>query len=312
MSPLLSRVLALLLVLIWGTTWAAIRIGLEGVPPFTGIAARFALASLLLWLLARVLGVRLGRERREWWLWLANGLLSFIICYGVVYWAEQWVPSGLAAVLFATYPLWVGLLAAALLPGERLGLVRWTGMLVGFGGVAVIFSEDLSALGGRGVAVAATVMLISPIVCAVGSVIIKRWGAGLHPLSLTVVPMGLCAVTMGILAWVFERDLPLRIDAPSILATLYLAVFGSAVTFGVYFWLLAHHAATRVALIAYATPVVAVLVGTLWLDEPFTPRILAGALLVVAGVAVATRARRPAPVAPAVAPRIPDHRAERC
>ena len=103
-----------LLCLIWGTTWAAIQIGLQGIAPFTGVALRFAIAAAVLLAFVRALRIRLGTSRRERGLWLVNGGLAFSVSYAVVYWAEQWVPSGLAAVLFATYPLFVALLVDAL------------------------------------------------------------------------------------------------------------------------------------------------------------------------------------------------------
>jgi len=101
-SPRVTSLVLAVLVLIWGTTWAAIRIGLGGIPPFTGAALRFALASLLLLVIARARGVKLGRQPGEKRLWLANGVLSMAVPYALVYWGEQWVPSGLASVVFAT------------------------------------------------------------------------------------------------------------------------------------------------------------------------------------------------------------------
>ena len=100
-----------LLCLIWGTTRSAIQIGLQGVPPFSGIAIRFAAASLLLLCIARAMRVRLGTSPVERRLWVVNGLLAFSLSFGVVYWAEQWVPSSLVAVLFSTHPLFVALFA---------------------------------------------------------------------------------------------------------------------------------------------------------------------------------------------------------
>lgn len=287
-AGLLAAVFALLCA-IWGTTWAAIRIGLAGIPPFTGVAARFAIASALLLALAPWLGARLGAggavERR---LWVANGFLSFFASYGIVYWSEQYVPSGLAAVLFATFPLFVALLAHVALPGERLTPRGAFGIALGFGGVAVIFSEDFSRLGGPGVALAAAVMLGSPIVSAVSNVAVKRWGTGIHPVSLAAVPMGIAAAAMTPVAFLLERDRPVVLDTASVSALLYLAIAGSAVTFTLYYWLMSHLPATKVALIAYVVPVVAVLVGTA-LGEPVTAKTLAGTALVVSGVALAVR-----------------------
>ena len=281
----------LLLTLIWGTTWAVIRLGLEGLPPFTGVSLRFLVAGALLLALVPAFGVRFTWSRREVGLWLLNGALAFSASYGIVYWAEQHIPSGLAAVLFATYPLFVAGLAHFALPAERLSAGASGGVLLGFLGVAVIFSDDLRSLGGESVRVVALVFLVSPLVSAIATVAVKRWGAGIHPLSLTAFPMLLTGIVMGVAALLFERDAALVFDTRSLGALLYLAVLGSAVTFTVYYWMLAHAPATRVALIAYTIPIVAVAVGALAFGEPIRGRVLAGGALVLAGVALVSRTR---------------------
>lgn len=279
------------LILIWSTTWAVIRVGLRGIPPFTGVALRFALASAALLALAPFFGVKLGRNSTERRLWLANALLTFAIPYGVLYWAEQEVPSGLASVLFATFPLMVAVVAHLALAGERLTPRGIAGILVGFAGIAVIFSEDFHNLGGPRVAIAAAVLLIAPFSAAFGSIVIKKWGSGVHPISTAAVPMGMAALLMGALALMVERGRPVHFDTPSVLAVVYLAVIGSAVPFTIYFWLLKHQTATGMSLINYATPVLAVVVGTVFLSEPFTLRILLGTALVLVGVGLALRKR---------------------
>ncbi|HXI04249.1 MAG TPA: EamA family transporter [Candidatus Saccharimonadales bacterium] len=280
-----------LLCMIWGTTWVVIQIGLRGIPPLTGVALRFGIASLVLLSLALLMGVRLGRSARERGLWLINALFSFSISYGIVYWCEQWVPSGLAAVLFATYPLFVTLLAHFALPLERITGAELAGILTGFGGVGLIFSQDFSALGGRQVAIASVVMLVSPFVSAVSSVSVKRWGEGIHPLSLTSVPMAMTAGLVGALALATEGARDVRWDASSVGALLYLAIMGSAVTFTLYYWLLSRFTAKRMSLIAYVIPVIAVGIG-LARGEPITWQILAGAALVLGGVGLAVHAGR--------------------
>lgn len=280
-----------LLIAIWGTTWAAIRIGLDDLPPLTSLALRFALAGMVLLALVPVFGVKLGRSRRERALWVVNGTLSFAISYGVVYWGEQRVPSGLTSVLFATFPLFVAVLGHLYLPGERLHPRGAAGTLTGFAGVAVIFSEDLSRLGGPGVALAAAVLLVAPAVSAVGNVVVKRYGRGVHPLSLTAVPLLGAAAVVGAAAAMIEGDRAVRFTPSAIGSVVYLALCGSGLAFVVYFWLLERLPATRLSLITFAVPVVAVTVGTLALGEPITPRVAAGAGLVIAGVALAGRAR---------------------
>lgn len=288
-SPAALGALVGVLVLVWGTTWAAIRIGLGGVPPFTGAALRFTLSSALLFLAIPIfrLPFETGPNARR--IWLANGLLLFVTSYGTVYWAEQYVPSGLAAILFATFPLFVAALARVLLPGERSSGRMWTGLLLGLGGITLIYSEDLAALAGARTRTAALVFLLSPVATAISNVLAKRWGAGLHPVTLTAVPMAIGAVFLGGGAAVFEHAAAPRFDAVAIACILYLAVIGSVLTFGLYFWLLDRYPATKLSFIAYGTPVVAVLVGTLFLAEPMTWRIAVGAAAVLGGVALGTR-----------------------
>jgi len=276
-----------LLTLIWGTTWAAIRIGLEGIPPFTGVSVRFAIAAAAIAAYARLRGIPITGDRRGRRLWAVTGGLAFCASYGVIYWGEQWVPSGLAAVLFATYPLFVAVLAHFLLRNEPLGRGAVAGILLGLGGAAVIFSEDLSRLGGPRVALASAVVLLSPLASALSSVLVKRWGEGVHPVTLTAIPMAFTALVMGALALAAERGRTLTLDASSVGALIYLAIVGTSVTFLLYYWLLSHARATRVALMAYLIPVTAVGIGITFLDEPLTGRILAGSALVIAGVALA-------------------------
>ena len=131
-SAFVISITFVLLCLIWGTTWSVIQIGLVGIPPLTGVALRFAIAAALLLVLIGVRRIRLGTTRRERLLWLSNSVLSFSVSYGVVYWAEQWVPSGLTSVLFATYPLFVALLAHYMLPAETLRRPEVIGIALGW------------------------------------------------------------------------------------------------------------------------------------------------------------------------------------
>jgi drug/metabolite transporter (DMT)-like permease len=289
-SRLLSYLILLLLTCIWGTTWSAIRVQLRGIPPFTGVALRFALAGAVLLGVALAMKVPLGRARYERRLWVVNAACTFCTSYGLVYWAEQWLPSGLTAVLFATFPLIVAVLAHFWIPGERLTAAAVVGVVVGFAGVAVLFSADLESIAGPRAVFVAAVLLISPTVSAVAQVAVKRWGGEVHPLSITAAPMLLTGGVMGTLAAIVERDRGATFGGPSVGALLYLALVGSALAFSLYFWLLRHLPSTQVSLVAYTAPVLAVFVGRVALDEPVTARMLAGSALVAAGVAVALRA----------------------
>ncbi len=279
----------LALTLIWGTTWAVIRIGLEGLPPFAAAALRFAVAAVVLAPVVWKLGIDLGAAAGERRLWLASTVFNFIGSYGVVYWAEQYVPSALAAVLFATFPLFISLLAHFFLPAERLGGRQLLGVFLGFVGVVLLFSDELTFQGGPMLPVAAAVFLLSPFCAAVGQILIKRWGQGVHPLSLTLVPQALAAVFFAGTTFAIERPTEIELTVPAVLSFLYLGAFGSALAFYLYFTLLKRMPATRLALITYLNPVVAVTVGWLFMGERLGPSIFVGAAAILLGVALASR-----------------------
>jgi drug/metabolite transporter (DMT)-like permease len=286
-GPRLTLATLVLVILIWGSTWSVIRVGLVGVPPLTGVAIRFGIAGLVLFLVGLANRVPFGKGKNEKKLWVTTSVFTFSLCYIIVYWGEQYVPSGLAAVLWATFPLFVALLARVVIPGEIIRPATVVGMIVSLAGMAIIYSEDFRLLGGPKVLFAAVVFLLSPLASAIGNTLVKRWGQGSHPLSTAAVPMMLTAVLVGVLALLFERGRPVTWDTRSVSALLYLAILGTSTTFGLYYWLLNWYPATRLSLTANVTPIVAVTIGALFMHEPLTPRVLVGSAVVLGGVAVA-------------------------
>jgi putative membrane protein PagO len=129
----------LLICLIWGSTWLGIRVSLESIPPLISSGFRFILASIGIFVIMRVRGIRLQTDKVAIKLYILMGVFSFIIAYGLVYWAEQYVASGLAAVLFGIYPFFVALFSYFLLPDEPIGFYKIIGMILGFIGIVVIF-----------------------------------------------------------------------------------------------------------------------------------------------------------------------------
>jgi drug/metabolite transporter (DMT)-like permease len=279
-----------ILTLVWGTTWAAIRVALAGIPPLTGVAIRFGFAGILLLSLAAVRGIPIAASRRERRIWIVNAIFSFGISYGLVYWAEQRVPSGLAAVVFATFPLWVALLGHFALPGEPLTVRRAAAVLLGIAGIGVLFSEDFGRLGGPGVLGASAILLAAPLASATANVFQKRLGAGIPAVPMAGGSMLLSAIGLAPIAWLAERHRPISWEWAPWAATLYLAVAGSALTFTLYFRLLARRSAATAALVSLTAPVVAVFVGAVTFGEPVTARTALGSLVVLLGVGLAVRA----------------------
>jgi drug/metabolite transporter (DMT)-like permease len=286
---------------IWGSTWVAIKIGLGSMPPFLSAGMRFAIAAGILSVLAWASGVRVPREPRTHAGLLALGFLNFVVNYGVVYWGEQYVSSGLTAVLFATYPLFVLLIAHFSIGAERITLRKLAGVALGFAGVAVIFRSDIAVDDPRA-NLAVAVILISPVASALTSVGIKKWGHDLHPYTLTTLPMAYGAVALSAIGLATESPRAIEWSAVSVGALLYLALFGSVIAFVVYYRLLKVVPVSLLALVSYAFPIVAVALGWIVLDEALSGSTLAGAGMVLVGIALATWRRRAAAPAATVTP----------
>ena len=286
-----TRVIAVFVTLtaLWGTTWSAIRIVLQGIPPLAGVSLRFVLAGLVLLGWSRWRGVRFQWNAIEWRLWSVNALLSFMGSYGLVYWAEQRVPSGLASVIFATFPLWVTLLGRWFLPEEKGSSSQYLGVALGFTGTAILFSENLELELGPGALAAAVALLVAPLLSAIASLSMKRWGKGVSPESLSAMPMLLGGLALAPISALTEQGRVWGSAPGPWLATVYLAIFGSALTFPLYFWLLARRSAVSASLVSYTAPVIAVVIGIVAFEERMTTRLAAGALCVLSGVAWALR-----------------------
>jgi drug/metabolite transporter (DMT)-like permease len=279
-----------LLCLIWGSTWLAIKEGLRDLPPFTSAGARFLLAAVVFSAITPLLRRREGGAAPPFWLLAVMGLLNFTVSYGIVYWGETVIPSGLAAVLWSVFPVFVAVLSHSLLPEERLLWRHWLGFVTALAGIVLLFLTDLRGIGAGAVG-AGALFLASPLVAAVGNVIIKRHGARYSSLLLNRGGLIIGALVLCLTAWIVERDAPVRWTGPAIFSIAYLAVPGTVVTFGLYYWALRFAPAYKMSLIAYVIPVVALGLGAAFGDEAVHPRTLAGTALVLLGVGLAARAR---------------------
>lgn len=278
----------LALVLLWGSTWWVITVGLRTLPPFLSLSLRFLIAGPALLVVLKLTGRALPFKLRDQPLMITIGLLSFAVSYGVVYWAEQYVSSGLAAVIFALFPLFTGIIAHFWLGTERLHAGKLVGLAAALGGIVVINQANLEQLHPRA-PLAAMLLVLSPLSSAVAAVLSKTRVHDFPALALAGMPMVYGGAFHLGMWWVFERHLPVGWTAPAVASVLYLAVFGSMITFGGYFWLLRRMEVGRAALIAYLTPIVALAVGAILGNEPLTPTLLAGSALVLGGVALANR-----------------------
>ena len=282
-----------LLVLIWSSTWVAIKIGLEDAPALLGAGVRFALAGVLLLGYAALRRKPLNTDRL---LALILGLLPFAFCYGLVYWGEQYIPSGLTAVLFGVMPLYTAVLAAALLQDEPLRARVILGVALALAGLSLAFAESLELGSEQRAALGAAAVVLSPLGAALGNIAIKRRAARLDAIVLNGWAMLAGGVLLLAASAVSEDWGEAVWGANAIGSILYLAVVGSAVAFVTLTVLLREMSAQASSFIALMIPFGALTLGAVVYDEAITARAVAGAALVVAGLVAArgrTRAREP-------------------
>jgi drug/metabolite transporter (DMT)-like permease len=271
--------------IVWGSTWLAIKLGLESIPPVFGVAMRFTLAAAVLFAILRFRGERLPWRKENLPVFLVLGFFSFSFPFVLVYWGEQYIDSGLASILFATYPFVVAVFSRFLLPGERLSVFKVGGALIGFAGVVVIFWTDLA--GGTAGFAGMAAIVVSTVLQGFSLVMVKRMGKHIPPVQLTLGGMSVSVVILWIMAFALEDPSTLRFDAAGVGSIVYLGTFGSVLTFVVYYWLLKRVDALFLSLTSLITPILAVVLGAVLLDELLPGSIYTGAAMVLAGIVFA-------------------------
>ncbi len=292
-----ARVVWLILCGIWGSTWLFIKLGLNDLPPFTFAGLRFVFASLILvaFILAR--GVRWPRKRSEWLLIAVVGWLQFSLNYGLVFWGEQRIPSGLAAVLQSTFPAFGMVIAHFYLPEEPITPKKVVGVLLGIVGVGIVFSDQLS-FAGKSALLGSVALVSSALFGSYGNVLVKAYGTQIDPFVLAAGQM-ICGFPPLLALGIATEGNPLRFHwtAMAVLAIAYLVIVGSVIAFTLFYWLVRHMDVVNTMLIALVTPVVAVMLGMIVLHEKFNWRLFAGAACIISGIGMIVLRKRRKPVA---------------
>jgi drug/metabolite transporter (DMT)-like permease len=275
---------------VWGSTFLAIRVGVQEVPPLLLAAMRFLIAGLVLygWMIARGERSPTGRQ------WMSASLLAvviFVCDYGLLFWAEQRVPSGVAAVMLATIPVFMALSEIVFLRTQRLTMRLAVALLIGIGGVAVLMSRSLN-LGGSPIdRLGALALIVASISWSVASSLTRK----LHLPPSKVMSSGAQMLAGGVFLTLaaaafgeFRNFHPLTVSRAAWFSLVYLIIAGSIIGFTAYVWLIHHQSPTKVGTYAYVNPVVAVLVGYFLGGEALALRTILGTLFVLISVAVIT------------------------
>jgi len=274
-----------LLCLIWGSTWLVIKVGYGGLGPFNVAGIRFAIAAVVLTLLVPIVGARWPRGRTEWTLVLFIGVLLFLGDYGLIYWAEQYIDSGLTAILFGMFPLLTMAFAHVYVPGEHLTRRKFVGGVAASLGVVALFGDrvhiDASNAGPMAAIIAAAAC------AAAANVATKRHGGAIHSAALNASTMLIGAILLLGASWLVGDGVKLPPDARSWMAVGYLSIVGSVVAFLIYFSLLRTWKATTVSFFGVFTPAIALLLGAAVLHERLTVWSLVGSVLILVGVSAA-------------------------
>jgi drug/metabolite transporter (DMT)-like permease len=285
---------------VWGSTFLAIRVGVREVPPFLLASMRFTVAGLALcvWTIAR-------RERfprgREWASAFALAMLIFVLDYGLLFWSEQRVPSGIAAVMLALIPVFMALSEIVLLRTQKLTVRLALALLIGIGGVAVLMSRSLN-LGGAPIdRVGAMALIIASITWSIASALTRRLPLPSSKVMSSGVQMLVGGLMLGLVAGLLGefRDFhPASVSRGVWFALAYLIIAGSIIGFTAYIWLIHHESPTKVGTYAYVNPVVAVLVGYFLGGETLGIRTIVGTLFVLVSVIVITTTKAKAQASP--------------
>jgi len=276
--------------LVWGSTYLAIRFGVEITPPYLFGTARFIAAGLILLAYARAKGLKLPESRADWKVIAITAVLLLVCANGLVTWSEQWVASNQAALMVATSALWMagfGLLGGR---ADRLSWLSWAGLITGFLGVAVLMGEGLlqkSAPLGAYIA-----LVISPIAWAAGSIYGRRHPQQCAPLMTAAMQMLIAGVLMGMIGLLSGEQERWRWTAQSWGAWAYLTILGSCVAYGAYYWLVHNVTPALLGTYAYVNPAIAVILGA-WLGgEHLSGLQLVGTGVILGGVVAVTLGQR--------------------
>src|SRR5215471_20496337 len=274
---------------VWGSTYLAIRYAVETIPPLIVAGVRHVVAGVFLlgWAYAR--GYR--QTRREWRASAVLGVLYFVIGHGSLHWAETVVPSGWAALLIASEPIWIALMAAVVSHGERLTGKTIIGLLLGIAGVALLVGEE-TASGQRAVVIGSIAILIGTLSWSVGVIYSRTSALPRNALARAGMPEivgSLILLTVAAFTGEFSQLHLSQVTSRSALSLLYLITFGSIITFSAYTWLLDHVSPTLVSTHTYVNPVIAVLMGWWWAGEVINLRVLEAGLLTLVAVFLISR-----------------------
>ena len=273
------------LCLIWGSTWYFIKISLNaGMPPFFGVGFRFFLSGLLFFLIIAFQKKSIPLNKQAIKLYLSFGLLNFALSYGITYWATQYIYSSISSILWGLFPLFTSVMAHFMLSGyenEKLTTNKLLALFLGFIGMVFIGSNQSIDLQSQSF-FAILVLIGAIIIAAWPSVLYKKHNDVVGPYQMNAVCQTLTGVIMLSLSYLLREDLTVMTwDNQLIFASIYLVIFGGVISWGIYFWLYQHLSVTQVTYVAIFPPIVAIILGWIFLNEVLSAKEIIGTAFIL-------------------------------
>lgn len=281
-----------LLSIIWGTTWFALKISLnEGMLPTYAVGIRFLGAGLIFWGLMFIRREKLPLTKRALSIYLQFGIFNFGISYFLTYWGTQFIYSNLASILWAAFPITTSIIAHFYLSDEKLNTKRIISLVFGILGTVLIIAKS-GNLGGENVIIGVFVILVAVLVASWPNAYLKKYKSEVNTFQLNAMSQsigGIFLFTMGLLT---ESGPAMIWTTSNLLATAYLIVFGSVITFSLYYWLFSYLTLAQITYVTFFPPIIAIFIGWIFLDEQLSSLILIGAGLIIFGALLVNYRRK--------------------
>ena len=280
----------ILLSIIWGTTWVAIKVTLEGIPPFMGAALRFMIAVLLLFIYSRFKKTSLKLNKSDFKLLFISAILLYTLDYGLIYWGEQYLSAGVTSIFFATMPLFITIFSNFIFKNEIFNWIKFSGVILGFWGVLIIFYDQLLVTNFNFlVSMAVLAIIVSSASAALATIIVKKYLNHINSVPLTLHQIVWGVISLLAISLVSGEINYIQINTRVAIAVIYLGAFGSAVAFVMFYWLLKKTSAISLSFIVYITPVVALIADWLFFGETIAVKTFIGMLLIFSGIFLAQK-----------------------
>ncbi|MBU0528232.1 DMT family transporter [bacterium] len=281
-----------LLSIIWGTTWYALKVSLnEGMVPSYAVGIRFLCSGLIFWGIMLFRREKLPLNKKAISIYLQFGFLNFGISYALTYWGTQYIYSNLASILWASFPIITSIIAHFYLSDEKLNSRKIASLTLGIIGTVLIISQSEN-LGGKNVGIGVIVILLAVLVASWPNVYLKKYKSVVNTFQLNAMAQSIGGIFLLSIAIFTEPGQAMIWTKINLLATVYLIIFGSVITFSLYYWLFSYLSLSQITYVTFFPPIIAIFIGWIFLNERLSFLILFGAILIIIGALLVNYKRK--------------------